>query len=50
MLKGIFEKHIYLLVEKEFAWQFDTIDQWLNENNVELYAIIVGGATAGNLF
>jgi hypothetical protein len=49
-LRSIFKKHIYPIVKKEFGWLFEPIIDWLNANEVEMYALSVTGVTAGKLF
>ena len=49
-LRGLFINRIFPLVKMEFAWLFEPIEQWLNDNNVQLYANFVSGVTAGKPF
>jgi len=43
-------KKIYPLVKQEFGWLFEPINDWLKQNDIELYAQFVTGVTAGKLF
>ncbi len=46
-MQSIIQYHIYPLVENEFAWLFEPIKEWLDENNIKLYANFVSVVTAG---
>ena len=49
-LRGILNNHIYPIVMHEFGWLYEPVLNWLDEQDVTLFARFVSGVTAGKLF